>query len=621
MSLYRKTQEEIYDFLIRDYVLPEKARQKIKNELIDGEVLYELNDDDFKNLGFVEIQIELIKYTIEEEKKEKPNEKTSLDDLIKKLNLFGIDKPNSYLHLNFEKMDLKIGQKKLLKKYKEILQLININSNITEILNFFRDNLQISEESIKVLQHLTGSKILKMNEKEISILKLKKEDEKKIMNLINIINNENDKKKENEEKKEENDKKEENEEKKEENDKKEENEEKKEENEEKKEINLENVPTDIEQKMKLEDMIIYEIQDKKITMELLYEKLKNEIEKIFEQNDKNLISPTNYYRLILLDQISAKINKIEDGIFFDFSIGNTVEHQLLIEPIKTKIKINNVSFDLDIISSNQIEFIIKKEKLSSPVLSCKKSNKLYDFDIYNLMDHKNCQDTLIYEYYKFFELKTEEEFKNFFPKFNKDDFESPEDFDVNFDAYFNKDKHIKSNSKFKYYKDIKERQLLSSKIKNPKFFGKFLVYYGFPGIGKSITVLHVLKYEINHENIKTLYIHCKHLNSLNKEYKYYKIKDLLLYEIPFLFYNDFSSYQEYVDLIKYFKFALYGTYIDQINDIINFLAKKPYKYLIVFDQYNQPTDPEEKIKNIERRILKDENIVNKFCFLLFYVFK
>ena len=53
MSLYRKTQEEIYDFLIRDYVLPEKARQKIKNELIDGEVLYELNDEDFKNLGFI----------------------------------------------------------------------------------------------------------------------------------------------------------------------------------------------------------------------------------------------------------------------------------------------------------------------------------------------------------------------------------------------------------------------------------------------------------------------------------------------------------------------------------------------------------------------------------------
>ena len=77
-------------------------------------------------------------------------------------------------------MDLKIGQKKLLKKYKEILQLININSNITEILNFFRDNLQISEESIKVLQHFTGKNIFEMDEEEISIFKLKKEDIKKL---------------------------------------------------------------------------------------------------------------------------------------------------------------------------------------------------------------------------------------------------------------------------------------------------------------------------------------------------------------------------------------------------------------------------------------------------------
>ena len=68
MSLYRKTQEEIYDFLITDYVLSEEAKHKIKNELIDGEVLYELNDDDLKNLGLVEIQIKLIKYTIEKEK-------------------------------------------------------------------------------------------------------------------------------------------------------------------------------------------------------------------------------------------------------------------------------------------------------------------------------------------------------------------------------------------------------------------------------------------------------------------------------------------------------------------------------------------------------------------------
>ena len=128
--------------------------------------------------------------------------------------------------------------------------------------------------------------------------------------------------------------------------------------------------------------------------------------------------------------------------------------------------------------------------------------------------------------------------------------------------------------------------------------------------------MNVLKYEINHENIKTLYIHCKHLRLLDEEFDYLKIKNLLLYEIPFLFYNDFTSYQECVHLIKNFEFDLYGTYIALINDIINFLTKKPYKYLLVFDQYNQSTDTEGKIKNIERRILKAGNISNKFIFII-----
>ena len=583
MSLYHKTQEEIYSFLTTNYVISEEVKQKIKDELIDGEVLYELNDEDFKKLGFIGIQIDSIKYKIDKEKKEKSFEKTLMADLLKKLNLFGINNPNSYLKLNLEEMDLKIGQKILLKKYKKIsdLQKININSNTEEISNFFRNNLQISEESINKLKYFTGKFIFEMDEEEISIFRFEKEDEKKIINLIKDIKNKNGIKKE-------------------------------------KVINPENVPTDIEQKMKLEDMIIYEAQDKKITMKLLYEKLQIEKEKIFKQNDKNLLSQTNYYELFLAEQISAKFNKIQNNLFFNFSIGNIVENKLLIEPIQTKINMNNNCFDIDIISSNQIKFIIKEKKLINPIISCKKCEKLFNCDIYNLISHKVCQNTLIYEYYTFFELKTEEEFKNFFPKYGKNVFKNPKDFDSNFESYFNKNKYIKYNKKFEYYKDLEGRQLLSSKLIDNLFFGKFVVYYGFPGIGKSITALHTLKYEINHENIKTLYIHCKHLSLLDKEFKYFQIKNLLLYEIPFLFYNDFESYQECVELIKCFKFTIYTTYINLIDNIINYLIEKPYKYIIVFDQYNRAIDPEEKIKNIERTILKNENISNKFyfCYLM-----
>lgn len=227
MSLYHKTQEQTYSYLTTNYVLSDEAKTKLKDELIDGEVLFELNDEDFINLGFQTAQIKIIKYTISKEKN-KSNENASIDDLIKKLNSFGITELSSFLKKDLEKLDLKLGQKKLLMKYKKIsgINSININSDRIEILNFFKNNLKLSDESLEVLQQFTGKFIFGMNEEEIHYLELKKEDEIKIINLIKDVKNENDKKEEKE-------------------------------IEEKKENNIENKPTNIEKKMKLEDMIIY----------------------------------------------------------------------------------------------------------------------------------------------------------------------------------------------------------------------------------------------------------------------------------------------------------------------------------------------------------------------------
>ena len=51
-----------------------------------------------------------------------------------------------------------------------------------------------------------------------------------------------------------------------------------------------------------------------------------------------------------------------------------------------------------------------------------------------------------------------------------------------------------------------------------------------------------------------------------------------------------------------------------IDEIFSYLISKPYKYLIVFDQYNQSIDPNEQIKNIEKTILEDKDLSDKFCF-------
>ena len=576
MSLYYKTKEEIYSFITNNYNLSEEVKKKIKDGFIDGEVLYELNDDDFKNLGFTDIQIVTLKFLIDKEKKEKSIEKPSIDDLIKKLKLMGINEPSLYLNLNIEEAGLKIGQEKILKKYKEIFDLNSINkySSSTEISNFFRDNLKISEESIEALKNFTGEFIFSMLENVIPSLKLKKEDEIKILNFTKKIKEENAQK----------------------------------------EGKIEKISTNIEKKIKLDDMIIYEEQDKKITMKLLYDKLMVEKKNILMKNKDNPISQSNFYKLSLIEQISAKIIKIEKNLFFDFLIGKSVENKILIEPLKTKIKKNDSSFDIDIISLNQLEFIIESQKLISPKIYCKKCKKSYSCNIFSLIKHKECQDTSIYEPNKFFELKTEKEFKNFFPELNKIEFINPSDFDINFENYFNKNKDIKMNNNFVYYEDIDERNLMSTQLIELDVYGKFLVFYGFPGIGKSITALHVLKYEINHEKIKTLYIHCKHISLLNENYKYSEIKNILLYEIPFLFYDDFDSYRKCVDIIKYFKFSYSNTYFNLIDEIFSYLIEKPNKYLIVFDQYNQSIDPKEKIKNIEKRILEDKDLSAKFCF-------
>ena len=56
MSLYDKTKEEIYEFLEKNYVLSEEIKKRLKDEFIDGEVLFELKEQDFYffNLGVLQ---------------------------------------------------------------------------------------------------------------------------------------------------------------------------------------------------------------------------------------------------------------------------------------------------------------------------------------------------------------------------------------------------------------------------------------------------------------------------------------------------------------------------------------------------------------------------------------
>ena len=191
------------------------------------------------------------------------------------------------------------------------------------------------------------------------------------------------------------------------------------------------------------------------------------------------------------------------------------------------------------------------------------------------MRHSSCVDFIdIRPFTHFSILNNKEEFNNFFPKSVTNEFNSTKDFDINFHQYFKKNNYINSKKKFIYYDDIKSRKEISGFLNNSNSFGKYLIFFGVQGIGKSITIIHTLKYEIDHNTIKTLYIHCKYLGMLNEEYNNIEIKRILLSEIPYLFYNDFSSYEECVEIIKNFEFSYGKTFINMIEKILEYILKK-----------------------------------------------
>jgi len=158
MSLYNKTKEEICVFLEK-YQLSDKTRQLILNEFIDGEVLLEFNDDDFKFLNLEPFALKSLKLFINKEKNEQKGTKMlSINDIIKKFKSFDIVEPFEYIGFKSDNSHLKIGQKILLKKYANFFNVdsININSSGTEILCYLKNKIKISEDSLKKLLGITG---------------------------------------------------------------------------------------------------------------------------------------------------------------------------------------------------------------------------------------------------------------------------------------------------------------------------------------------------------------------------------------------------------------------------------------------------------------------------------
>ena len=589
MSLYRKTHNEIAEYLQEKYKVLDEIKNNIINQYIDGAVLFELKDKDFKNLNLSPFAINSIKFKIDEERNSFAFKELTEDELFQKLILFGINEPSDFVFSDDNENILNVGAKTLLDKYsKKLMNIINKNSSPKDILDFFGKKLKISPESLNNLDGIFYDYLYEIKENEIDYLEIRDEDKTKIKRYISYLkrNNENIEKikttfEQNEKIKD-------------------------------KEI------LEIEMKIKLEDMIIAEYNGKTITMDLLYKKLNDEKKMIILKNSQKKLDKLNPYFLELEKDLSAQIFNIEGSLYFDFLVENLYAKDIFFNPMKTKLKIENELMDIHIISNNQINYFTKKYKILKPFLKCNSCGVKNHLLTFFFFSHVNCKDTLIYDLSNRLEFKNEEEFRNYFPKSDIKKFSTPIKFERNFNKYFNRKNFIKTTKEFIYYDDIWDRVNISSNIIRDNYFGKYLIFFGFRGIGKSITVNYTLKYKIDHTKFKTFYIHCKYLFLLSKENNYIEIQNILLSEIPYLFYNDYDSYIKCANIIKEFDFSFNKSYIDLIESIINYLiTKKDNKYLIVFDQYNMNTDPDGKIKNIINNILKNEIISKNFTFYSF----
>jgi len=380
---------------------------------------------------------------------------------------------------------------------------------------------------------------------------------------------------------------------------------------------MEDICEDLETKMKLKEMVIYNFGDVIYTMVNLYEKFKKDKTTILTKAKRKEITRDNPYKLIL-DKDKDIIIKIIDvkNYFFDFMIANLYKTDILIDPIVASLEVGGNIHKIDLISNKQLELIIKQLNFINPCFYCNDCKTLFHSGIFNIFKHRN-HDFLINDSYDIKELKNIEELNNYFPINTSNKFTSALKFEKNYNDYFNKNKTINPEKEFIYFEDIEGRKLLSDIMKS-NYNDNIDLFFGNTGIGKSISVIHILKYEIEHNNYGTFYIHCKYLTLLEKEKNFIGIKRILISEIPFLFFNDFNGYKNCLKEIKDFLFSNTNTIWELIEIILKIIIKNEKKYIIVFDQYNNSCDKNNRLEYLTNNYIKNEKeevIIKYYIFM------
>lgn len=345
-----------------------------------------------------------------------------------------------------------------------------------------------------------------------------------------------------------------------------------------------------EEKFYQEEKVSKMLINDKISMKIIYEKIKQKIFK-FEQ---------------------IEIDNIMDGLVNIKNEEKVILEYILEEPIVIKYK----SSILEIISTTHINTIIKKYKILKPIINCKScsNNNKFEINFKKFCEHKNHE--LLLEESLDLKIISEEDFISFFNKEKDGDkgclgkeFKNPEEFEPNFQNYF-KDYEIYKDLPFKVYNDKTRKQFIYFLIQNILVVNKKIYsYFGQPGMGKSISIIAMIKYILDHNKYGTIYLNMKSLNHLLRKKEYHKFKQIIIDEIPYLFKGNHSVYLKCSTLIHHFSIKDEDSIWDLISELIKFIISISNKKIciFIFDQYNNKIDKNDRIIKIFEEFIANPN--------------
>ena len=358
-----------------------------------------------------------------------------------------------------------------------------------------------------------------------------------------------------------------------------------------------------------------------LTMENVYNAINN-YEKIddYISNEKKLesnliIQINNKYKIIItyINNISIRF-RIDKENFSIFT--NVIKYEM-----KTD---DNKSINLDIVSISQLKYIIKEYAFNKALIYCPQCNNSYFPLTYEALKfHKNHSDVVITESSSLQKL-----LKESFDKFFKEGFDfigkdiKPLEFEPNFKLYFKNSDLILAEGKLHIFEDKNQKRIkLVDQIDSINAAESLIHFFGQPGKGKTLTLIGILKYIIDHTNTGTFYINCKALSNLEKPTE---IKQVIIDEIPFLFYQNYNDYSSCVKSIINYDYRKNSSFFELIDlvmvQITNSLNKKN-EYIILLDQYNDKYDKNGiNLNKLYYKLIKnkDEKIKDTtFCLLTF----